>query len=110
MASEINREEFLGISFSHHMEILHKTKDIHEILFYIHQTVLHKWDNMIYVIVLKETFMQRMVLLQIKKRALALSHLCGHDDCYRVHRLFRAIHLTVTFLQIFLPNLLGCYL
>ena len=32
MASEINREEFLGISFSHHMEILHKTKDLHEIL------------------------------------------------------------------------------
>ena len=45
MASEINREEFLGISFSHHMEILHKTKDINEILFYIHQTVLHKWDK-----------------------------------------------------------------
>lgn len=66
MASKINQEEFLGFSFSHHMEILHKTKDIHEILFYIHQTVLHKWDNMIYVIVLKETFMQRMVL-QIKK-------------------------------------------
>lgn len=50
------------------------------------------------------------LLIDIKKRALALSHLCGHDDCYRVHRLFRAIHLTVTFLQIFLPNLLGCYL
>ena len=32
MASEINREEFLGISFSHHMEILHKTKDLHEII------------------------------------------------------------------------------
>lgn len=45
MAAEINREEFLGISFSHHMEILHKTKDIQEALFYIHQTVLHKWDK-----------------------------------------------------------------
>ncbi len=45
IASEINREEFLGISFSHHMEILQKTKDIQEILFYIHQTVLHKWDK-----------------------------------------------------------------
>lgn len=45
MASEIKREEFLGISFTHHMEILHKTKDIHVILFYIHQTVLHKWDK-----------------------------------------------------------------
>lgn len=45
IASEIDREEFLGISFSHHMEILRKTKDIQEILFYIHQTVLHKWDK-----------------------------------------------------------------
>lgn len=45
LANEINREEFLGISFSHHMEILQKTKDIKEILFYIHQTVLHKWDK-----------------------------------------------------------------
>ena len=26
LATEINRDEFLGISFSHHMEILHKTK------------------------------------------------------------------------------------
>ena len=110
MASEINREEFLGISF------LTTWK------FYIKQRIFMRYfsisirqsstsgTNMIYVIVLKEAFMQRMVLLQIKKRALALSHLCEHDDCYRVHRLFRAIHLTVTFLQIFLPNLLGCYL
>ncbi|MGM9778908.1 MAG: YhcG family protein [Prevotella sp.] len=45
LAVEINREEFLGISFSHHTEILDKTKDIHEVLFYIHQTVLHKWDK-----------------------------------------------------------------
>ena len=28
MATEINRDEFLGLSFSHHMEILHKTKNI----------------------------------------------------------------------------------
>lgn len=45
LAAEINREEFLSISFSHHTEILDKTKDIHEVLFYIHQTVLHKWDK-----------------------------------------------------------------
>ena len=36
-ASEINRDELLGISFSHHMEILHKTKDINEVLFCIHE-------------------------------------------------------------------------
>lgn len=45
LAVEINREEFLSVSFSHHTEILDKTKDIHEVLFYIHQTVLHKWDK-----------------------------------------------------------------
>ena len=45
LATEINREEFLGISFSHHMEILHKTKNLQEVLFYIHQTILHKWDK-----------------------------------------------------------------
>ena len=45
MAAKINREEFLGINFSHHMEILQKTKDIQEVLFYIHQTILHKWDK-----------------------------------------------------------------
>lgn len=45
LADEINREEFLSVSFSHHTEILDKTKDIHEVLFYIHQTVIHKWDK-----------------------------------------------------------------
>ena len=45
LAVEINREEFLGISFSHHTEILDKTKDIHEVLFYMPQTLLHKWDK-----------------------------------------------------------------
>lgn len=45
VAAEINREEFLSISFSHHIEILNKTKDLNEILFYIHQTVLHQWDK-----------------------------------------------------------------
>ena len=41
----INREEFLGVSFSHHIEILSKTREVDEVLFYIHQTVLHKWDK-----------------------------------------------------------------
>ena len=45
MASEINREEFLGMSFSHHMEILHKTKDIDEVLLCIHEAVTHQWDK-----------------------------------------------------------------
>ena len=45
VATEINREEFLGISFSHHMEILHKTKDINEVLYCIHEAVVHQWDK-----------------------------------------------------------------
>ena len=45
MASEINRDEFLGISFSHHMEILHKTKNIQEVLNCIHEAVVHQWDK-----------------------------------------------------------------
>ena len=33
------------MSFSHHIEILSKTREVDEVLFYIHQTVLHKWDK-----------------------------------------------------------------
>ena len=45
LATEIDRDEFLGISFSHHMEILHKTKNIQEVLFCIHEAVVHQWDK-----------------------------------------------------------------
>lgn len=45
IVSKINREEFLSVSFSHHIEILSKTRNVEEVLFYIHQTVLHKWDK-----------------------------------------------------------------
>lgn len=45
VTTEISRDEFLGISFSHHMEILHKTKDIQQVLYIIHQTVHHLWST-----------------------------------------------------------------
>lgn len=45
LTTEINRDEFLGISFTHHMEILHKTKNIDEVLFCIHEAVVHQWDK-----------------------------------------------------------------
>ncbi len=45
MASEINREEFLGMSFSHHMEILHKTKDIDEVLLKIIVNIYKAYTN-----------------------------------------------------------------
>ena len=45
VTTEINRDEFLGISFTHHMTILNKTKDINEVLFYIHEAVTHSWST-----------------------------------------------------------------
>ena len=45
VTTEIPRDEFLGISFSHHMEILHETKDIGQVLTIIHQTVQHMWST-----------------------------------------------------------------
>ena len=45
MAANVDAEEFMGISFSHHIEILTKAKDIQERLFYIHQTYINKWDK-----------------------------------------------------------------
>lgn len=45
LTTEIQRDDFLGISFSHHMEILHKTKDIQQVLYIIHQTVQHQWST-----------------------------------------------------------------
>ena len=63
MASEINRDEFLGISFSHHMEILHKTKNIEEVLFCIHEAVVHQWDKYTLRDILKAGIPQPDILL-----------------------------------------------
>lgn len=45
MAGEINWDEFLSIGFSHHMEIIAKTKDIAERKFYIHECAIRAWDK-----------------------------------------------------------------
>ena len=45
VATEFNVEDFLSLSFTHHIEILHKVKDIKERCFYIHQSVLNRWDK-----------------------------------------------------------------
>lgn len=44
-AANLNFDEFVGVSFTHHIEILNKTKDIEERLFYIHQTYINQWDK-----------------------------------------------------------------
>lgn len=43
--AEIKVDEFLGISFTHHLEILSKAKDVAERAFYIHQTYVNRWDK-----------------------------------------------------------------
>lgn len=45
MAAEIQIKEFLGISFTHHIEIISKTKDLPEQVFYIHQAYTNHWDK-----------------------------------------------------------------
>ena len=45
MANDLAYEEFLSISFTHHYEIIAKTENIDERIFYIHQTYLNKWDK-----------------------------------------------------------------
>jgi len=44
-AIEFDFEAFLGIGFTHHMEIIHKAKDVAERMFYIHQAFVGKWDK-----------------------------------------------------------------
>lgn len=45
LADDLSVEEFLGISFSHHIEILTKTKILKERTFYIHQTIVNRWNK-----------------------------------------------------------------
>ena len=44
-AANFNLNEFLSVSFTHHMEILNKTATAEERFFYIHQTFIHQWDK-----------------------------------------------------------------
>lgn len=45
MAGNLDLADFFAISFTHHMEILAKTKTIEERVFYIHQTATMSWDK-----------------------------------------------------------------
>lgn len=44
-AVDLRINDFVGISFTHHMEILHKTKTLEERIYYIHQASLHHWNK-----------------------------------------------------------------
>lgn len=45
VAGDIGWNEFISLGFTHHMEILSKTKDISERLFYIHECAVRAWDK-----------------------------------------------------------------
>lgn len=44
-ATEFNLASFLSLSFTHHIEILNKAKDIEERIFYINQSVKYCWSK-----------------------------------------------------------------
>ena len=45
-ADELNWSEFISLSFSHHIEIITKTKSLAERKFYIHECFVHAWDKL----------------------------------------------------------------
>lgn len=45
VAAKLKFEEFVGISFTHHIEILLKTHSLKERYFYIHQTYVNQWNK-----------------------------------------------------------------
>ena len=45
MDANLDINAFIGIGFTHHIEILNKTKSIKERCFYIHQAYVNQWDK-----------------------------------------------------------------
>ncbi len=45
IAAKLNIEEFVGLGFTHHIEILSKAKDVEERFFYIHQAYQNQWNK-----------------------------------------------------------------
>ena len=45
LAGDLNLEEFLSIGFSHHIEIISKTKSPEERIFYIRKSILNRWSK-----------------------------------------------------------------
>lgn len=57
-ATDFPMENFMEISFSHHMEILHKTKELDERLFYIRECATGHWSKIALRTRLKENLYQ----------------------------------------------------
>lgn len=80
--------DFLSISFTHHMEILNKTSNLEERLFYIHNAATYKWDKYKLRELLKQDLfhhqseMPNNFLLTMPKRAQALKAMSMFKDEY----------------------------
>ncbi len=57
-ATDFPMEDFMGISFTHHMEILHKTKEREERLFYVHECATGHWSKTVLRARLQENLYQ----------------------------------------------------
>ena len=58
MAIDLPMDAFTEISFTHHMEILHKTKELDERLFYIRECAIGHWSKSVLRTRLKENLYQ----------------------------------------------------
>ena len=45
MAADLDLQDFFDLGFTHHIEILSKTKTLEERVFYIHQAAVMHWDK-----------------------------------------------------------------
>ena len=45
LAADLDISEFVGLGFTHHIEILAKAKNLDERIFYIHQAFVNQWDK-----------------------------------------------------------------
>lgn len=61
--SNLDTTDFLSISFTHHMEILNKTKDLQERIFYIHNAAVNFWSKYTLREYLKEDLFHNQGLL-----------------------------------------------
>ena len=59
-AGDFKPDFFMEISFTNHMEILHKIKDVEERLFYIRECALGHWSKYMLRNRLKEDFYHRL--------------------------------------------------
>ena len=83
VAIDFPMEAFTEISFTHHMEILHKTKELDERLFYIRECARGHWSKYALRTRLKENLYQHMKAIQTFKDEYFLDFINTEELDYR---------------------------